>query len=387
MYKFMDLGKHIEEIRTGIKAGRFSNEASVSQGIILRLLHALAWPAYDIQIVSPEYSLQGRRVDFALCHPPGKPIAFIEVKQIGQSEGAERQLFEYAFHVGVPLAILTDGREWNFFLPGVQGDYGERRVYKLDIIERDIPECVNRLTRYLQYDAIASGTAIEAAREDYRNVSRNRQILATFPKAWIRLLEEEDELLLELLADQVESLCGFKPDLDSVAYFLKNNITFKSSILEVQKKSPKNSTNSISVPPKNAQSATSALKPLVTGFVLLGQQYSARNAIEVLEKVFEQLAKRDPTILERFAALPKHGRNRRYLAKQSNDLYPPKSQHLNSKSKQLTSGWWFSTNHSKAEIKKIIGMLCEVSHFKYDKDLVVMLPDREEKHINFDDLL
>ena len=79
-----------------------------------------------------------------------KPIAFIEVKQVGQSEGAERQLFEYAFHTGVPLAILTDGREWNFFLPAEQGDYGERRVYKLDIVERDISECISRLNRLSQ---------------------------------------------------------------------------------------------------------------------------------------------------------------------------------------------------------------------------------------------
>ncbi len=160
----MSLEKHIGEIRAGIKAGRFTNEASVSQGVVLRLLDALSWPRYDTQIVCPEYSLEGRRVSYALCHPPGKPIAFIEVKQIGQSEGAERQLFEYAFQVGVPMAILTDGQEWNFFLPAEQGDYGERRVYKLDIVERDIPECVARLSRYLKYDAIVSGTAYPARR-------------------------------------------------------------------------------------------------------------------------------------------------------------------------------------------------------------------------------
>jgi hypothetical protein len=33
--------KDIKEIREGIKAGLFTNEASVSQGIVLRLLHAL----------------------------------------------------------------------------------------------------------------------------------------------------------------------------------------------------------------------------------------------------------------------------------------------------------------------------------------------------------
>lgn len=139
----MSLETDIEEIRNGIKAGRYSSEAAVSQGIVLRLLHALSWPPYNTQIIWPEFVLEGRRVDYALCHPPCKPIALVEVKQIGESEGAERQLFEYAFHAGIPLAILTSGQEWNFFLPAERGDYGERRVYKLDIVEREISECAS----------------------------------------------------------------------------------------------------------------------------------------------------------------------------------------------------------------------------------------------------
>jgi predicted type IV restriction endonuclease len=119
----MSLSDEIDDIRAGIKAGRYGSEAAVSQGIVLRLLQALGWSTFDTHAVCPEFSLGGRRVDYALCHPTDKPVAFIEVKQIGQSGGAERQLFEYAFHVGVPLAILTDGQEWNFFLPGEQGDY------------------------------------------------------------------------------------------------------------------------------------------------------------------------------------------------------------------------------------------------------------------------
>ena len=123
------LKRDIGEIRDAIKAGRFTSEAAVCQGIVLRILHALSWPTYDTQVVCPEYSVESRRVDFALCHPAGKPVVFIEVKQIGQSDtAAERQLFEYAFHKGVPMAILTDGQDWQFFLPAEQGEYGERRV-------------------------------------------------------------------------------------------------------------------------------------------------------------------------------------------------------------------------------------------------------------------
>ena len=117
------------DIRAGIKAGRYVNEATVSQGIVQRLLHLLGWPVYDTEIVAPEYSLGGRRADYALCHPPREPVILVEVKQVGRGKGADRQLFEYAFHRGVPMAILTDGQEWNFFLPTEQGDYGERRVY------------------------------------------------------------------------------------------------------------------------------------------------------------------------------------------------------------------------------------------------------------------
>jgi predicted type IV restriction endonuclease len=364
----MSLEKHIEEIRIGIKAGRFVNEAAVSQGIVLRILHALSWPAYDTQVVCPEYSLQGRRVDYALCHPPSKPIAFVEVKQIGQSEGAERQLFEYAFHIGVQLAILTDGQEWNFFLPGEQGDYGERRVYKLDIVERDISECVARLTRYLQYDACISGAAIEAAREDYRNVSRDRQMKATLPKAWTRLLEEEDELLIELVADRVENLCGYKPDPDTVARFLKENVALKSAPVATPQAAPRAQASApVAIP--NAARIGSSQKPSSVGFVFDGQSFTARNALDVLKGVFEALAKRDAGILERFAALPKHGRTRRYLARNSNDLYPGRPDLVREYSIQLKSGWWLSTNHSRATIERIIEMACDVAHLKYGKDL------------------
>lgn len=363
----MTLEQHIEEIRTGIKGGRFGNEASVSQGIVLRLLHALSWPAYDTEVVCPEYSLEGRRVDFALCHPPGRPIAFVEVKQIGQSQGAERQLFEYAFHVGVPLAILTDGQEWNFFLPGEQGDYGERRVYKLDIVERDLTECVSRLNRYLKYDDIVSGKAIASAREDYRNVSRERQMRSTLPEAWTKLVADEDDLLLEIIADRVESLCGFKPDPDSVARFLKENVALRSVVTALPhpgRPAPGLAPAPVRVP---------AGAPACIGFSFHGQQYPARNARDVLVNAFETLTSGDATFLERFAALPKHGRTRRFLARTPDELYPGRPDLARDHSAKLKSGWYLGTNVSRAAIERIIEMACDVANLRLGRDLIINL--------------
>ena len=166
----MTLQEHIDEIRDDLRNEAFMNEASVSQGIVLRLLHELGWPRYNTQVIIPEYSVEGRRVDFALCHPALNPLVFIEVKQVGQIEGAERQLFEYAFHTGVPIVILTDGREWHFFHPSGQGDYRERRVYKLDLIERDSEESTRHLNRYLNYESMCTGEAIRAIEEDYERI-------------------------------------------------------------------------------------------------------------------------------------------------------------------------------------------------------------------------
>lgn len=375
----MSLAKHIEDIRAGIKAGRYGNEAAVSQGIVLRLLQTLGWPTYDTQIVCPEFSLSGRRVDYALCHPLNKPVAFIEVKQIGQSDGAERQLFEYAFHVGVPLAILTDGQEWNFFLPAEQGDYSERRVYKLDIVEREVSESVARLERYLSYPQVTSGAAIAAAREDYKNVSRSRQMLSTLPDAWSKLVSEEDELLLELLADKVESLCGFKPDVDTVAKFLRENVGVRSS------QQPTVPPAKVVIPPRPVQSPAPAavLKtsaspgPASTGvgYTFEGRFVPCRNGREVLVAVFEALSERDSTFLERFAARPKHGRTRRYLARSADELYPGRPDLAREHSFKLKSGWYIGTNVSHAQIERIIEMACEVSRFRFGKELIVSVAE------------
>ena len=387
----MGVEQDIEAIRVGIRAGHFSNEASVSQGIVVRLLDALGWPKYDMHTVWPEYALSGRRVDFALCSPPGKPIAFIEVKQIGQSDGAERQLFEYAFHDGVPFAILTDGREWNFFLPGEQGDYRERRVYKLDIVDRDVKECSERLERYLLHSAVASGAAIQAARDDYRNVSKDRQMRDALPKAWQQIIADEDEMLLEIVADRVESLCGFKPGPDMVAMFLKDSVAGRAAqpvtparppIQPIQRPAPaptqeaarplkpiSNQTSRTAAPPRTA------IPHGQTGFSFEGQFCPARNAIDTLRQVFDLFIKRDPTFGERFAGLPKHGRTRRYLARDANDLYRDRPDLVRDCSIKLDSGWWMSTNHSKQTIGQIIAMACDVANVAYGRDLVDSLGD------------
>jgi len=352
----MAISNHIEKVRERLRRGEFTSEAAVSLGILLPALHELGWPVFDTSVVFPEFSVEGRRVDFALCHPALRPSVFIEVKKVGFSEGADRQLFEYAFHLGVPMAVLTDGQEWSFYLPGEQGRYDERRVYKLDLLEREIEEAVNRLERYLQYERVCSGEALRDARADYQNVARGREIEAALPRAWESLLEEPDSLLLELLAEKVEDLCGYKPDLDLCSEFLKSKRHL--DVVTAYPTRP-NQETPMRRAPENLERISQTRTTDSFSFVFKGKTYKARSAREVMVKVFQLLAEADPGFLDRFASR-KHGKKRRYIARDRQELYPGRPDLVEEHSTEIVPGWWMGTNYSRRNIQQILDLALEV---------------------------
>ncbi len=220
----MPLQTTIDEIRNGLEQGRFNeNEMSVRQGIVEPLLRGLGWPTNDTRIVYPEYSIAGGRVDYALCYPPVEPVALIEAKSMGKiDEGAEQQLFSYAFHQGVPILVLTDGQQWQFFYTFGKGDYDARRVCVLDLSDSDSEKNANLLQRYLSYPSVQNGEAIQAIESDYRLLSSQREAAKHLPETWRGLIEEADEFLIELVVEATESVCGHRPSEELVLDFLKN---------------------------------------------------------------------------------------------------------------------------------------------------------------------
>lgn len=212
----------IQEIQTQIKDGLFTNEASVIRGIINPILQKLNWPVNDVRVVRPEFTLENQRVDIALFHN-NQPFIFIEAKKIGAADGAERQLFEYAFHSGVPILILTDGSTWHFFLTAGLGTYEQRKVNKLDLIEyEDLEQLCSKFNDYLEYQNVITGKAQKILQKDYEDINREREIIRTLPNAWRKIIDENDEILFELVANKVEELCNYKPSIDSVFKYLSN---------------------------------------------------------------------------------------------------------------------------------------------------------------------
>lgn len=368
----MSLREHIERVRDRLRSGEFQSEAAISQGIVLPTLQELEWPVFNISVVTPEYSVGGGRVDYGLCHPENRPAVFVEVKQPGKADGADRQLFEYAFHLGVPMAVLTTGQEWSVYLPGEQGAYDERRVYKLDLLERDLDECIDVLERYLQYGRVCNKEALKAARDDYRNVARIREIKETIPKAWENMLHEPDSLLLETLAEKVEDICGFKPTLEQCEAFLQSTPTGRP----VPAGQPTRSRTLSPTPTARRRNRTQPA-PVETpaptprrsvqespggpfDFTFDGRTIPARSGREAMIRLFQLLAEADETFLERFASR-KHGKKRRYISQAREELYPGRPDLVEGESRQFVSGWWIGTNYSSGNIQQIIDLAFEVA--------------------------
>ena len=218
----MTLKEHIDNIRERLEQNIFKGETAVRQGIVDPLLRSLGWPTDNTLVVFPEYPVGSGKVDYALCHPSSTPRVFIEAKQVGNIKGAEEQLFGYDSRVRVPIAVLTDGREWQFFHPTGEGTWAERKVCELDFIAEDSAKNAERLNRYLNYESIRTGEAVEAIKKDYENIVQQKQVATRLPEAWSKLVQEADEFLVHAVAEKTENLCRYRPTDEQVLDFLKS---------------------------------------------------------------------------------------------------------------------------------------------------------------------
>jgi len=196
---------------------------------------------------------------------------------------------------------------------------------------------------------------LESARADYKNVARKRIINANLPKAWEALLKEQDSLLLELLSEKVEDICGYKPDLDTCSNFLKKQVISSNIIQPTIKEKPLPSSQL-----ESRKNAHVAYHLNSFSFTYKGKEVTARSARDLMTKIFELLHKEDSRFFERFASR-KHGRKRRYLSQDKYELYPGRPDLAEQHSIEIAPGWWLGTNYSRKNIKDIIDLALEVA--------------------------
>lgn len=163
---------------------------------------------------------------------------------------------------------------------------------------------------------------------------------------------------MDLLAEKVEDLCGYKPDLDDCSQFIERQVHGEQG--------PKTSRTEKIAPTIQSTNLASGGRTIRTRtvdnftFIFKGKEYSAGSAREVMRRIFQLLAQEDSGFLDRFASR-KHGKKRRYLARDKRDLYPGRSDLADQHAVEVIPGWWLGTNYSRRNIQEIIDLALEVA--------------------------
>jgi len=301
----------------------FESEEAVKQGIILPTLQALGWNVFNTDEVSPEYSSGKGRVDYALLLK-SNPAVFIEAKRVGASlsDDHQEQLLSYAFHEGVKLALLTNGITWEFYLPLTSGVWSGRKVYSIDLEQQDIQEASLIITNLLAKATVRTGEAERYAKELHRSRQRKEKISEAMPEAWKRLIEEPNELLIELIAEETEAVCGFKPDASTVTAYIREMIEQRVASQAIRP------TRKPTKPRKYTASKLSSIDPKgrkPSSVVIFGKAVEVVSWRDVLVTVAHAMVKEHPREYKKIL-LSIHGRTREapYFTHNRDELIMPK---------------------------------------------------------------
>lgn len=367
----------IEQIRSRLQRSAYVNEAAISHGVVMPIINALGWDTADPQQVVPEFPISGGRVDFALFGLGHKPAVFIEVKQVGRAVAGDRQLFEYCFHQGVPLCVLTDGREWSFYLPGGLGSYEERRVYRLQIDDREPAKCEQMLVRYLSRERVRDQSAFEDAQRDHRDAARRREAAAILPRAWRELAADAHDQLLEALTDKAEALCGYKPAQDEVVRFLRrlqpaSDGKFAGPALPPLAPTDEahKAANSMTTPPPPDSHRRSPDRTVT--YSLRGQARTVPNASVALVEILSAIVAGQEEKLPELARAVS-GTKINHIGRSPDEINPAKP-HL-ARAVEFAPGWSVGLNTSNRTKMGIIRTACEILCLRMPDDVDVQLPN------------
>jgi ubiquinone/menaquinone biosynthesis C-methylase UbiE len=210
------------------------NERAVEYGVVMPIVKALGWDPENMDEMRPEYAVESRRVDWAFLKD-GRPCLFLEEKAPDQNLSAhEEQLLDYAFKQGIRLAVLTNGRDWWFYLPLEEGPWAERRFLTVDLVNQKTDEVSLYLTQFLQKDFVFGGFAYKDAKERYDESREQQRIERELPGAIQGLFSDPSERVIEFLQNQTQGAIGALPPAELVNDALATVFGDRGRIIEAQ---------------------------------------------------------------------------------------------------------------------------------------------------------
>ena len=244
------IAQAVEQIRSTVFTTS-PDESATKQSVVLRMLALCGWNLFDLSQVAPEYTMGNRRVDYALM--PGSPNAvFIEVKRLGENlANHQQQLLEYCFQEGVRLAVLTNGQTWWLYLPLQPGSWEERRFLTIDLVSQEPAIVEQRFMEYLSRENVSAGRAVSDAEDLVQSQQRAEIANRAIVEAWNQIVATPDELLVDLVSEVTERICGIAPERELVEQFLTRRVQTTPPVTEESPQPVLSGTGS--VPPASAR--------------------------------------------------------------------------------------------------------------------------------------
>lgn len=200
----MRVKESINAIRDMLRNRIYPNEQAIRQCIVDPILNDLGWSTRDPQSVYPEYHVGGgKEVDYALfCFPASEPCVFIEVKKHRHAlKEAEKQVFGYASRKSVSVAVVTDGERWRFFYPAEKGTEKDCKVREeVNLVIHDISVSAECLEKYLSYEAIKTGSAHKAMKQDAEKRHGAKYSPTELCQIIAQRCSDDEEMSIEYLA-------------------------------------------------------------------------------------------------------------------------------------------------------------------------------------------
>lgn len=195
-------------------------ESATRMWAVRPILEALGWRFVPDEVV-PKDRDDGGSAYYCL-RGGGRNLALVDVRRAGADlSGEQERTLASAAGEEAPLAVLTDGLAWLFYLPE-RTDGGDPQPFRrADCREEDAARAAAGLERFLGREALRGGAALEAARAEYDRRERAR---AALDAAWEHMLSDPGGLVRDLLAETAREQSGADPDPEAVSGFLREKL-------------------------------------------------------------------------------------------------------------------------------------------------------------------
>lgn len=142
----------------------------------------------------------------------------------------------------------------------------------------------------LAKEKVISGQAIKTAKSIHKSQQKETIVDSTLPKAWNKIISETEEILLDLINETTEKLCGYPAPSETIAEFINRHrsqlLLPEETVLEDKKWAKKQSSAGTKKYIRKGYTGKQILS-----FSFKGKKYKVRHWIEMLGEIAQILRK------------------------------------------------------------------------------------------------